>query len=301
MLRRALIALVLMVAGGCGGPPVGPASRAGWRWESYGGVEVRVPADWGWGNGNQRLSQWCVRSDDGVPPPIVARPGYQTLAGCSAMTKPAPETLVAATGLVVAFSRTAEGDGERHEGDQTQVRRNGVLVTVNAPEGLRERIAGTVRAVDVDSFGCPSSHRVSDRPALRPALVPVTSLRQVSSVSVCKFGITSRPEGRPERLLSAARLEGAAAERAVRGIVAAPVGGGPDDPGACLAEYAYGDQIIVLLVRSAAGVTELVVRYAGCDHNGFDDGVSVRSLTPAATAPFLAGPNTVVDGVSFGW
>ena len=43
-----------------------------------------------------------------------------------------------------------------------------------------------------------------------------------------------------------------------------------------------------------AGPTEIVLRYAGCDHNGFDDGVAVRSLTAAAVAPFVAGPNRVL-------
>jgi hypothetical protein len=131
--------------------------------------------------------------------------------------------------------------------------------------------------------------------------VSVTSLREVASVSVCKFGIDEAPAGPPERLLSAARLDGPAAAQAVREIAAAPVGGGPDDPASCLAEYAYGDEIIVLRVRSAAGASEMVVRYAGCDHDGFDDGVSVRSLTPAATALLLTGANTVVNGVALGW
>ena len=300
MRRWLATALTLAAVAACEAPPARPAPvPADWRWESYGGVEVRVPGDWGWGNGSQRLSQWCVYPEDD-PRPIVGRPGYSTLAGCPS-AKPRPETLVARTGFVVAFDRTTEGDGERREGDQTAVRRRGVLVTVNAPGDLRERIVETIRAVDVDSFGCPSTHAVSERPQQRPAPVAVTSLREVSSVSVCKFGVTSRPHGVQERLLSAARLEGAAAEQAVQAIAEAPVGGGPDDPGACAEDYGYGDEIIVLLVRSTAGASELVVRYAGCDHNGFDDGVSVRSLTPAATAPLLAGPNTVVDGVSLGW
>ena len=50
----ALMLLVLVVPGcaqrpGAPEPAASPAAQAGWRWESYGGVEVSVPADWGWG------------------------------------------------------------------------------------------------------------------------------------------------------------------------------------------------------------------------------------------------------------
>jgi len=36
-----------------------------------------------------------------------------------------------------------------------------------------------------------------------------------------------------------------------------------------------------------------VLRYSGCDHNGFDDGIAVRSLTAKTVGPFVAGPNQV--------
>ena len=56
-----------------------------------------------------------------------------------------------------------------------------------------------------------------------------------------------------------------------------------------LKEVSYGDEIMVL----RTGRAELVIRYSGCDHNGFDDGVTVRRLTAAAMLPFVAGPNRV--------
>lgn len=311
MRRSAVAALILLVLAisACappGSPETGASAEsstgqdpnlpAGWRWESYGGVQVGFPGDWGWGNGSQRLSQWCIATKDQIAKPIVGRPGPTTLAGCSGGTKPRPETLIAKTGSVVSFDWTTEPSGVQQEGDQTAVRLDGVLVKVNAPQELRQRIVETVRRVDVDSYGCPTTHPISGRPQQRPAKpVDVTSLRDVSSVSACKFRLGEGPYSSRLRLVSALRLDGSAAELAIREIAKAPAGGGPNDPKDCLPSVSYGDDSIVLLVRSAIGLTEIVVRYAGCDHNGFDDGVSVRTLTAKAVAPFITGPNTVVN------
>jgi hypothetical protein len=57
----------------------------------------------------------------------------------------------------------------------------------------------------------------------------------------------------------------------------------------------------VLRVRSAAGDTEIMLRYSGCDHNGFDDGVTVRTLTPAAIARFMTGSNHMISGEHVLW
>ncbi len=56
--------------------------------------------------------------------------------------------------------------------------------------------------------------------------------------------------------------------------------------------------MVVLLVESAAGPSRVHVRYSGCDHNGVDDEVSPRRLTPALL-PFSSGPNRP-DGLSSG-
>jgi hypothetical protein len=313
MRRSAAISLVLVLLAtsacasrGPGSPPAvasaapsasqDPRLPSGWRWESYGGVEVGVPGEWGWGNGNQRLSQWCVGPKDHIAQPIVGRPGATSAAGCPTGTNPRPETLIKNTGLVVGLDTTAEPPGTRQEGDQTTVRLDGVLITVNAPAALRQRIVETVHRVQVDSHGCPATHPISQRPQQRPAKpVSLPSLRAVASVSACKFALAGGPYGANPRLMSALRLDGSAAAAAIREAAKAPLGGGPDDPADCLPSVSYGDEAIVLLVRSAAGPTEIVLRYAGCDHNGFDDGGSVRSLTARAVAPFITGSNTVLN------
>jgi hypothetical protein len=281
--------------------PVGdqPELPGGWRWESFGGVQVGVPGDWGWDNQALRLDAWCIKP--GNHPPAVSRPGAPTPAiGCGNDRKGPPGGfLIANTGWTVGFNRTEKGDGTDHEGDRTTVRLDGVEVIIQAPKEWRERIAATVHRVEVDHAGCPTSHRISTGPDLRPTPPgDIATMRGVTSISVCKYPVPDESSARlpAPRLLSSLRLDGAAAADEIRQIAAAPVGGGPDNPADCAPEVAHGDQIIVLLVRSATGTAEVTMRYAGCVQNGFDDGTTVRKLTAAGVGPLVAGPNRVYGG-----
>ncbi len=128
----------------------------------------------------------------------------------------------------------------------------------------------------------------------------VVTLRDVTSISVCKYPLpdgTSTPSPSP-RLLSSLRLDGTAAADEIRQIAAAPVGHSLDTPANCAPEVAYGDQIFVLLARSATGTAEVTMRYAGCVQNGFDDGTTVRELTKSSVGPLITGPNRVYGGFS---
>ena len=129
----ALIPLVLAIPA-CARPVLGSPETAssaspavqegslppGWRWESYGGVEVGIPGGWGWDSGPQRLNQWCILTKDRIAKPIVGRPAGSTAVACLS-GKPGPETLIANTGSVVTFDRTTEKPGVRQQGDQTVV------------------------------------------------------------------------------------------------------------------------------------------------------------------------------------
>ncbi|BEL04058.1 hypothetical protein Q0Z83_022490 [Actinoplanes sichuanensis] len=277
-----------------------PELPAGWRWESFGGVQVGVPADWGWDNQAIRLDAWCIKP--GNNPPAVSRPGAGVPAiGCGVEQGPPGEFLIKNTGWTVGFERTDEGDGTDDAGDRTTVRRDGVEVIIQAPKEWRDRIAATIHQVTVDSAGCPTGHRISTGPDLRPSPpVDVAALRDVTSISVCKYplpdGFSTRSPS--PRLLSSLRLDGPAAAEEIRQIAAAPVGHSLDTPADCLPEVAHGDQIILLLVRSATGTSEVTMRYAGCVQNGFDDGTTVRELTKTAVVPLIAGPNRVYGGFS---
>lgn len=248
------------------------------------------------------MDAWCIKP--GNHPPAVTRPGAPVPAiGCGTDAKgPPPAFLIANTGWTVGFDRTDKGNGTAHEGDRTTVRRDSVEVIIQAPTQLRDRITATIHRVRVDDAGCPTTHRISTGPDLRPSPpADIATLRDVTSVSVCKYPL---PEGNSAqlsspRLLSSLRLDGAEAADEIRRIAAPPVGrGGLDTPADCAPEVAHGDEVIVLLVRSATGTAELTMRYAGCVQNGFDDGRTVRRLTKASVGPLVTGPNSVYGGFS---
>ena len=321
--RRTL--LVAAAALGLGLAVIGPESPAasvsqlphGWRWESFGGVQVGIPGGWGWGNGAQRVNQWCVNPyGDRTTPPIVGRPWIQTLADCGSETpeSPRPETLLKNTGQIVAFQHTTPqldggvpGDTTSAEGDSLLMRRRGVDVVVIAEPALRRQIAATVHTVDADVNGCPTTDPVSLDPSRRPAAVSsVQSLGEVRSVSICQYMLgrlptrrppatpapTSEPEpttdGAPTpRLLASAILSGALAQEAVMGSEKGPVGSGPNNPKSCSEEVQYGDDVIVLRVQHVRGESQIYLRFSGCNYHGFDDGTTVHRLTSATVANFL--------------
>jgi hypothetical protein len=280
-----------------------PELPDGWRWESYGGVEVGVPDWWGWGNGDQRLDQWTVGDGQGKRP-MVGRSGPVTLVGYARVPEGAtdPATLVENTGATVAFGRGAKYASDASEaGDRTTLRRHGVEVRIQAEASLRAQIVDTFHSVDVDSFGCASTHPVSVEPSRRPSpAVDVTELTGVSAVAAGKYRVGRDDYDSDARLLSSLRLVDDAARAAIEGIVALELGSGPNDPTHCLPEVSYGDELVVLGITSDKGESEVYLRYSGCDHHGFDDGLNVRRLTAGAMVPFLCGPNTVVGSLSSG-
>ncbi|MCW2799346.1 MAG: hypothetical protein JWQ70_818 [Aeromicrobium sp.] len=308
-LRCALLVVCLTTLGGCDvarpsphdmSPGVDPAGVSptlpdGWRWESYRDVEVGVPADWGWGSGEQRLGQWCI--NERHPKPIVGRPGFSTLVGCPS-AKPAapdPETLIANTGWIVAFEDARTGTGGTplpHGGDRQVVTLGHVTVVVQAPESMRTTIIATIHLMKIDHHGCPASDAVTAHPGRRPRASSVTTLSDVSAVSVCKYAIARKGDQAPKAgLLSSSSYRGSSAAKIVREIADSPVRGGPNNRKVCT--YTYGDEIIVLRVTSSTGVSEIYARYSGCDHNGFDDGIAVRRLTRAPMQALIAGANAV--------
>lgn len=273
-----------------------PALAADWRRESFGGVEVAVPAEWRYGSSTgQVTTQWCVsRGGDQRREPVVARPGVQTLVDCGGTrADPDPGTLIERAGVFVAFGQAdREASPPRHEGDRTTVIVNGVTVLVQAEPRLRQRIVGMIRSVHIDSSGCPVIHPVDEDASLRPdPPVDVASLARVTEVAACKYGID--PGSRRASLLSSVLIGGERAQAAIGEIAEAPLRGGPDAPATCSKDASYGNDLIVLPITSEQQRNEVFLRYSGCDHNGFDDGRAVRSLTADAVAPLISGPNAV--------
>jgi len=281
--------------------PHGTAAGAlprGWRWESYRNVQVAVPATWGDGASTSQLSsQWCIDKSRSTAVPIVGRPGLSTAVGCFASPGGGdPGTLIKNAGIFVGFDIPlhAPSDGIRHDGDRTTVTLDGVSVLIQAPAALRGEIAHTVSTFTTDSHGCPATHRISADPEGSPSpAIDVTTLTGVTAVSACKYALSSKYLPDQGGLISSIRLNGHPAAASVASIAQTHIGGGPDAPKTCVVDRSYGDEAIVLLVQSDQGATEIYLRYDGCDHHGFYDGTTVRTLTAGSVAPFIAGENAV--------
>jgi hypothetical protein len=270
-----------------------------WRWESFGGVEVQVPADWAYGTtGTPPCLQASdpARTPDGEDRrarPYVGRPGVVAAIAC-----PEPVADPASRAPYLWFGDSRPAGQRRYDGGWVEETRvvAGVAITVLSDDAaMRERILGSARPIgEADSYGCAPEHPVVADPDARPSSDAggLPGLGDVASLTVCRYARESaRPA--PASLLSASRMEGRAAREVVDAMIAAPTGTGPNAPGDCAAEFALGDEVMVVHVEGATGETqEVVVRYSGCDRHGTDDGVTVRQLTASVTRALLTGPHS---------
>lgn len=257
----------------------------GWRWESYGGIEVGVPNDWGQGTTGL---PWCLYAESGPPDPHVGRPGVVPAIGCFSTNDeiPDPEFSLEKTGTFVWFSKSLGKPEEPVvlQGDRATLTRVGIVFSVQAPVAIRNAILDTLHTIANGTNGCRLTHPISNDRAWRPASKGgLETFTNISAITACKYD--------EEFLVSSVRLEGENAVKAVANIVAAPIGGGPDSPHTCAKSVAYGEEAIVLEVTTDKGLREVVMRYDSCDHHGFDDGHSVRTLTRDGVRSFIAGSN----------
>lgn len=322
---RALAAVVVVVvlAGAAAGirqrsgnGPVTPAARpapaadvapqlpAGWRTETFHGVQLGVPEDWDHGTTG---AQWCVRRGPGhAGRSYVGRPGGLTAIGCGGADRAHPEQDPAyhlePGGTFVWFAGEDSGwwgmEGQKAGpltapalvGDRATVVVDGVMIAVQAPAAQRERILATVHRATTDAHGCPVQSRFGPEPGWRPpAGDAVGRLTGVTVVSACSYVVT----GGLGSLSSSVQLRNHAAAAAVAGVAAAPPGSGPPPFRSCRKLGSYDSEVFLLLIRSRQGANRVVMRWESCRQRGFDDGHTVRALTRRAVAPFLVAPNAV--------
>jgi hypothetical protein len=265
---------------------MGAGSAAGWRWESFGGVEISVPATWSYGISN---APWCVSGEPGQPDGEVGRPGPLLHILCN---DPAPLNKL---GQHVWFSRNAGakpvvgqqlGDGWVRD---VVVAGGGVSIEVqtHASPALRNTILASVRHVVTDVNGCPATHAVNSTGWVRPT--PGLDLASaVTGLSICRYDTRTADWS----LIASVGKDRAGANRVLGFIRSAPARGGPDDLNS-LADL--GEELTVLRFQTANGVREVYVRYAGYRHNGFDTGTQVRRLTRESVS-FMTGPLVVNGG-----
>lgn len=292
LVAAATLFVVFATAGEPSPEGTGPAGQgepavAGWRWESYGGVEVQVPDDWGYGTTG---TPPCLDTGEAERPArgYVGRPGLLPTIGCAGPSVPPLGKRTA----YLWFDSGADAGELAHDGGWVEETRivDGIALTVLADDtALRTRILDSARPATAGADeGCPSEHAVTTGPHARPDPQPggLAATGPVESVSICRYGL-----GSSQRVLSGSRLSGEDAAAVVRAILAAPAGDGPNEPGSCPPEVAYGDEVLLLVVRGGAGTQEVFVRYSGCDGHGIDDGHTHRRLTSQALKPLLSGPH----------
>jgi hypothetical protein len=325
----ALIGAVL-VCTACGGgktanPPAtndkaSPAATADsalpapdWHWESFRNVEAAVPPGWAHGTGDVAAVQWCI-SDSTYAAPYVIRPGIPAETDACPPDNPAPPVdpayLVAKAGSFVSFADTTSSrvkDGL--VGDRMTRTEGAVVVRVQADGATRDKIDGSIRRVDTDANGCAVTDPISTDPGARPSpAVAVAKLENVTKVVACRYSLigpalgispTASPTPAPASVTGAATLlssvvtTGAVAADTVHAMADAAVGGGPNSEQNCPSDAGRGTEAIVLHITSASGISEVYLRYGGC--NGLDDGLVQRVLTRRAVGPYVAGANLIPE------
>ncbi|MFC0623563.1 hypothetical protein [Kribbella deserti] len=267
-----------------GTPLVASEGIPDWRWESYGGIEVQVPATWGYGPGVD-YPACLIKSKQ---QPHVARPGIVPAIAC-----PGPVDLrYRADSLTFgAFGRKAGLQPiDNGWAEESRVVAGTTVTVFSTDAALRERILASAQPIEgTDQQGCAVDHPLTKNPALRPSATGgLASIGAAESISVCRYAVR-RDSPIKHPLLASSKLGAEQAAAAVASIVAAPAGTGPDTPGSCM--YKYGEEAVVLTVRGDAGTQQVYVRYAGCEHNGFDDGATRWKLTKENVPLVLAMPN----------
>ncbi|MEQ7126411.1 hypothetical protein ABN034_18000 [Actinopolymorpha sp. B11F2] len=275
--------------GAAGGMTGGMAEGAtAMRGESYGGVEVQVPASWGYGT-----TGWPPCLQKASDSPYVGRPvGGIPLIACKEKVAPLDKRKA-----YLWFDTYRATPGVRsHDGgwaEETRVVAGVTLTVFTDDAALRERMLDSARKVrETDTYGCPVDHRITTGPDVRPdpGTGGLATVGQVESITVCRYALDRGQNVAPQPVLSASRLTGPATRKLVDAVRAAPEGGGPNEPQNCSADWAFGEEVIVLLVHGERE-QEVFVRYSGCDAHGIDDGATLRALTADVVRPLLRGPH----------
>jgi len=256
-----------------------------WRWESYGGVEVSVPA--GWTRYGVSGAPWCVggqhTGEIGRPGPVEAMPCPWPISPGKLGEHVWLTTVVGGPGK----PRTEQlGDGWVR--DRITVGHVELEVQTHRHPAVRRHILDSARLIDtVDASGCPVTHQASEPGVVRPQQGLGWDER-VTGLAACRYAIQLDRSVVPG-LVASVRFDEARATAILDAIRRAPEGAGPDAPGTVTADLKYGEEATVLRFGTADGVREVWVRYGGSELNGFDNGSSRHRLTREALA-FMTGP-----------
>jgi hypothetical protein len=269
-------------------PFAGDTLLPGWRWESYGGVEVQVPSSWGYTSG-----AWSPCFQQRGKPSVVRPTGLLSFVYCTARVPQAKYRW-----NYVGFDGFEDVGKERldHGWVRETTMVGGVKLTVATNDaGLRWRIlASARRSGPVDVFGCPIGYDFPT-PAKGPTGPGLDPSATVESVSVCSYSIQNGWVGTaPGMLVSSSKLEDTQARAVVGAILAAPHGSGPNSPyaGECTSDdKLMGDDPRLLRVHTSAGDVDVGVSFGVCAYRWTFDGKTSRELTKDLLTAILHEPH----------
>lgn len=270
---------------------------ANWRVESYDGVQLRVPPDWGWGGvpmddfGGGEALMMCGTGafaypgpsgetlfKEDVDMPYVGRANYYMTDMC--MGEPLPHESDSgwppSTKPHVWLGSPLEVGTEVLKNGITRetVEVGGVRVTVaNDDANELGTILSTLEAVEVDANGCEAVSGLAESGD------PLADLDKVDSASVCAY---RHKDGEGVFLGYSTFIEGEPAQQLLERIKSEP---------AVVLRCAAGPRLddVVLRFHGPDATRDVLVRLDGC--SGYYTGEGVRLLTRGNVEPW------VVDGV----
>jgi len=264
----------------------------GWRWESWGGIEVQVPRSWG----DADLTQWCA--DHGTSGPAVDRPelrsGDHVL--CSLYDNGRPTYT---SGLLVRWApsspRLSRADVAPYATTRIFTLGDVTLTLVDVDPAVGDAILESAQVIAVrDHHGCSPQQQLGGAGFLAdgPTATLNSGIGPAASVSVCRYGFGGGWSG--TRLISSHRLTGSAAAHLVTALRDAPRVRTPGRSRHC---HVPEREFTVLELWPAddggppvGAPASLLVRYDGCSGHGLYDGTAVRRLTPEVLRPILVPP-----------
>jgi DNA-directed RNA polymerase specialized sigma24 family protein len=270
------------------GSALSPAALGSWRWESWGGVQVQVPGDWGHGD----LTQWCVSA--GPSGPAVDRPERRsTHAPCSLYDDARPTYT---GGLLLRRAddgpRLTRADVAPYASVRLRTVGGVTLTVVDMDPAVGRAILASADVVGPrDANGCrPRRANRRAAPSAHPSPgEAVPRAGAIVAVSVCRYGL--RGWQRPT-LLSSRLLSGRPADRVVAELRSAPAEPPSSAPTGCRLPAQEFAVLELWTGHGTGGPGSVVVNYDGCRGHGIDDGASVRGLTAPVLAPILVPPWT---------
>jgi hypothetical protein len=278
-------------------PPVTPRARpapvdvSGWRWESWGGVEVQVPPAWG----HADLTQWCA--DGGVSGPAVDRPETRSSHALCSLYDDGRPTYTAGLLLRWAASspRLSRADVAPYASTRIFTLGDVTMTLVDVAPEVGDAILGSAQVVGSrDHHGCEPQQRLGGAGFLAdgPTAALRSGMRRAASVSVCRYGLRGDWSG--TRLISSRLLTGPAARTLVEALRTAPRTSVAAPSRRC---HVPEREFAVLELwpdrfdgAPAGGPASWLVRYDGCRGHGLYDGTAVRRLTSAVLRPILEPP-----------